>query len=104
MTAPMLLDSEQAAELLNVSTRTLREFVKAGDIAYVPLGAGRSKPRLGFTMDDINEFIKSRRTRECPSTSQRTARITTSTSKSVVLGFTALQKQRTAEKQKQGKR
>ncbi len=28
MTAPMLLDSEQAAELLNVSTRTLREFVK----------------------------------------------------------------------------
>ncbi|WP_419178583.1 helix-turn-helix domain-containing protein [Ensifer adhaerens] len=100
----MLLDSEQAAELLNVSTRTLREFVKAGDIAYVPLGAGRSKPRLGFTMDDINEFIKSRRTRECPSTSQRTPRITTSTSKSVVLGFTALQKQRTAEKQKQGKR
>lgn len=104
MTAPMLLDSEQAAELLNVSTRTLREFVKAGDIAYVPLGAGRSKPRLGFTMDDINEFIKSRRTRACLSTSQKPARITTSTSKSVVLGFTALQKQRTAEKQKQGKR
>lgn len=26
MTAPMLLDSEQAAELLNVSTRTLRQI------------------------------------------------------------------------------
>ena len=104
MSAPMLLDSEQAAELLNVSTRTLREFVKAGDIAYVPLGAGRSKPRLGFTMDDINEFIKSRRTRECPSTSQRTPRTTTSTSRSQVYDIMALRKQRTDAKQKPGRR
>ncbi|MNT86320.1 Helix-turn-helix domain protein [compost metagenome] len=88
----MLLDSEQAAELLNVSTRTLREFVKAGDIAYVPLGAGRSKPRLGFTMEDINDFIKSRRARACPSTSMPKVRSTNTTSKSTVVAFSDLQR------------
>lgn len=99
-----LLSCEQAAEILNVSPETLRKFVKAGDIPYIPRGAGTKKPRLGFHIDDINDFIKARRTRACPSTSQRTARTTTSTSKSVVLGFTALQKQRTAEKLKNEKR
>lgn len=104
MTAPMLLDSEQAAELLNVSTRTLRQLVKDGEIAYVPRGAGRAKPRLGFTMDDINEYIRIRRTRECPSTSHKTPRITTSTSKSQVYDIMVLRAQRTAEKQKPARR
>lgn len=103
-TAKILLTSEEAAAMLSVSTKTLREFVRAGDIAYVPLGRGKSKPRLGFHMDDINDFIRGRRTRECLSISQKTVRTTTSTSKSEVIGFMALQAQRTAEKQKQGKR
>ncbi|MQU78440.1 helix-turn-helix domain-containing protein [Sinorhizobium medicae] len=102
--AYLLLTSEQTAEMLNVSIKTLREFVRAGDIAYIRLGKGQAKPRLGFHIDDINDFIKSRRTRACPSTSQRTARITTSTSKSPVYDIMALRRQRTAEKQKPGKR
>jgi len=64
--APLLYNSAQTAQLLNISTRTLLEFVRAGDIAYIPLGAGKSKPRYGFHLDDINDFIRNRRVRENP--------------------------------------
>ncbi|WP_164924275.1 helix-turn-helix domain-containing protein [Sinorhizobium fredii] len=66
MNEPLLYTSEQTAGMLNISTKTLREFVKAGEIAYVPLGVGRTRPRLGFHLDDIHDFIKRRRTRDCP--------------------------------------
>ncbi|OOG75592.1 helix-turn-helix domain-containing protein [Sinorhizobium sp. A49] len=88
----LLLNTEQAARALNVSTKTLREFVKAGDIAFVPRGKGTTKPRLGFHMDDINDFIKSRRDRACPSTSMPKVRSTNTTSKSTVVAFSDLQR------------
>lgn len=94
---PLLYTSEQTAEMLNISTKTLREFVRAGDIAYIPLGKGRSKPRLGFHIDDINDFIKSRRTRESPPP-VRPARFTVKSSNQPTIGFMERRKQMEEEK------
>jgi hypothetical protein len=55
---PVLYTSEQTAEMLIISTKTLREFGRAGDIAYVHLRTGRRKLHVGFHIDDINDFIK----------------------------------------------
>lgn len=96
---PKLFSCEEAAGMLSISTKTLREFVRAGEIAYIPLGRGKTKPRLGFHIDDINDFIKGRRTRECLSINPKTVHITTLTSGSEGIGFVARRKLRIAEKQ-----
>ncbi|MBB3977345.1 Uma2 family endonuclease [Rhizobium azooxidifex] len=95
----LLYSTAETAALLSISTKTLREFVRAGEIVYVPLGRGQSKPRLGFHIDDINDFVRGRRTRECPPASTQMVR-TASISKSPVYDILALREQRNAEKQK----
>lgn len=97
----LLYSTEETARLLSISTKTLREFVRAGDIAYVPLGRGKSKPRLGFHMDDINDFIRGRRTRETSVVANtRPARLTrTGTPMEAEIGFMARHKLLLAEKQ-----
>ncbi|NVP55949.1 helix-turn-helix domain-containing protein [Mycoplana rhizolycopersici] len=94
----LLYSAAETARLLSISTKTLREFVRAGEIVYVPLGRGRTKPRLGFHLDDINDFVKGRRVREPLPATTRTVR-TTSIHQSPVYSFMALREQRNAEKQ-----
>lgn len=99
----LLYSAAETAALLSISTKTLREFVHAGEIVYVPLGRGTSKPRLGFHIDDINDFIKGRRVRECPPANCRTVR-TAPNAQSQVYSWTALCEQRNAEKLKKNQR
>ncbi|WP_436081863.1 helix-turn-helix domain-containing protein [Pararhizobium sp. LjRoot235] len=95
-----LLTPAEAASILTISTKTLRGHVKAGEIAFIPLGRGEKRPRVGFDRKDILDFINRRRMRQCPPTSPKTRRSTTTTSSAAVIGFTALREQRIAEKQK----
>ncbi|MEV4609729.1 helix-turn-helix domain-containing protein [Neorhizobium sp. LMR1-1-1.1] len=100
MTDLDLLTPSEAAEMLTISVKVLREHVDAGEIAFIPKGSGKKRPRMAFDRKDILDFINRRRMRKCPSTSPRTRRITTSTSKSEVIGFMERRAQLIAEKRK----
>jgi hypothetical protein len=96
-----LLLPPQAADKLNVTIEQLMGFVLDGELRYVNTGRGKKRPRYAFTDVDINELIERRQTREvpCPSTSQKSPRrFSGSTSKSVVVGFTAQRAARLAAK------
>ena len=51
-----LLKPGKAAEILDISTRTLNRLVKRGDIAVVRVGGS-----LRFTLDDLAAFIERNR-------------------------------------------
>ena len=95
-----LLTPAEAAGMLTISLKLLREHVKAGEIAFIAKGTGTKRPKMAFDRKDILDFINRRRTRQCQSTSTKTRRTITSTSSSAVIGFTALREQRIAEKQR----
>ncbi|PSO28808.1 hypothetical protein C7G41_24225 [Bradyrhizobium sp. MOS002] len=101
MTDP-LLTPRQAAALLGVSTKTLLEYVKTGELHYINMGRGTKKRRRMFTDLDLDGLVERRRQRDgqCQSTSTKTARSTTTTSNSRVIGFTALREQRMSVKPK----
>ena len=92
-----------AAQRLGVTVEQLFGFVHDGELRYVNVGRGSKRQRYAFTDDDINELIEQRKTREvaCPSTSPKSRRhISGTTSKSVVVGFTARRAQQLAAKRK----
>lgn len=93
-----LLTPAQAADLLNISTKTLRAHVKAGEIAFITVGLGVKRQRMVFSQQDILDFINRHRIRQSPPTSAKQARSTLFISDSTVVGFTALRAQRDAEK------
>ena len=84
-----LLTSDQAAALLHVSTRTLRQLRQNGLIRYIAI----TDRKILYRPEDCEDYIASRarKASECPSTSRRTRRISTSTSSSTVVGFMARQ-------------
>ena len=87
-----LRSPKKVADRLGVSIKTLNGFVRNGELRYINVGNGTKKMRRKFTDEDIQEFIERRARRDvpCRSTSTRTARSTTTTSNSKVIGFTAL--------------
>src|SRR5262249_6861677 len=99
-----LKTTAQAAAKLNCSIKTLNAHVAAGDLRYVSIGKGTKRQRRMFADPDINEFIttQTRKDFPCPSTRTETAarRISTSTSKCEVIGFTALRSRRPGAKPK----
>ncbi|WP_374708726.1 helix-turn-helix domain-containing protein [Shinella sp. CPCC 101442] len=95
-----LLTPDQAAQLLTISTKTLREHVRAGEIAFIPTGRGEKRVRMGFDRKDILDFIESRRKRACPSTSTQKAPSTKLSSNSMVILFEDLQRPGTRRKPK----
>jgi excisionase family DNA binding protein len=99
-----LLTPAEAARKLRISVKTLLTHVAAGEIGYVIIGRGRKRPRRIFTGAALDEFIanKTRKDAPCPSTRTRTAarRISTTTSKCEVIGFTARRNARRGVKPK----
>ena len=55
---PTLLTYDQAADLLNVSTSTLRRITEAGDIPHILIG----QRSVRFHRDDVDGYIDQRRT------------------------------------------
>ncbi len=96
--ADQLLTPTQAAELLGISTKTLREHVRSGEIAVISTGCGMKRPRVAYAASDIQDFINRRRTRLCQSTNTKTARSTNTTFNSGVIAFAALQERRAEER------
>jgi hypothetical protein len=92
----------EAASKLGCSIKTLDGHVASGALRYVALGHGRKRPRRMFTDADLDAFInnQSRRDAPCPSSPSRARRISTSTSESVVIAFTAAPKPRPGAKLK----
>ena len=56
MTAPALLTEAQAAEALQLCTRTLRKARQEGKLSYVLIGRA-----VRYTMDDLHGFIEASR-------------------------------------------
>jgi Helix-turn-helix domain len=93
----------QAAQRLGISIRTLRSLVSAGDLRYVNVGHGKQREKIMFTDNDLNDLIASRtrqKAQQCPSTSPRARRTTTSISSGEVVAFTARRNGQTGGKRK----
>ncbi len=86
----LLYSINEAAEMLGIGVRTLRNHVSAGDIQYVLVGKRTKK----FEESDLKKFIESRKELLCPSTSRKVRRTDTTTSGSRVFDFTAAREQR----------
>jgi hypothetical protein len=94
----------EAARKLRCSIKTLNGHIASGALRYVNVGHGRKRVRRMFADVDLDEFIanQSRKDVPCPSTRTETAarRISTTTSKCEVIGFTARRNARRAAKPK----
>ncbi|WP_294243183.1 helix-turn-helix domain-containing protein [uncultured Sphingomonas sp.] len=90
-----LLTPDQAAHRLSVCTKTLRRLRQDGHIRYVAI----TDRKIRYRPEDCDDYVASRARKapECPSTSRKTRRISTSTSSSKVVDFTARQAQRASE-------
>ncbi|WP_394648165.1 helix-turn-helix domain-containing protein [uncultured Sphingomonas sp.] len=64
MTQPVsqLLTSEQAAERLHMSERTLRKLRQSGEIAYIAV----TDRRYRYTPEDLDAYLETRRRQEAP--------------------------------------
>ncbi|WP_446741054.1 helix-turn-helix domain-containing protein [Sphingomonas sp. ACRSK] len=82
-----LLTSEEAAERIHVSTKTLRQLRRNGHIRYVAV----TDRKIRYRPEDCDEYLESRARKApgCPSTRGRVLRTGTSTSSGKVVGFTA---------------
>jgi len=99
-----LLTTAEAARKLRCSIKTLLGHVASGALRYVIVGHGTKRPRRMFTPADLDSFIANHTRKDvpCPPTSQKMAgrRISTTTSKCEVIGFTARRNARRAAKPK----
>lgn len=57
-----LIPMTEAANLLGMSPRTLRQHAARGEISYRVIGTGDVRPRRMFGLDDCLEFLERRRT------------------------------------------
>src|SRR5262249_49686186 len=99
-----LKTAAEAAAKLGCSIKTLNAHGAGGNLRYVITGHGKKRVRRMFADADLDQFIadQTRKDVPCPSTRTRTAarRISTTTSKCEVIGFTARRNARRAAKPK----
>jgi excisionase family DNA binding protein len=100
-----LFDVKQAARKLGISEDQVRGFVEAGELQFINLGLGKKRPRMRFTEADLDDLIERRRRKNTPclSTSRKSHRITSTTSKPEVIGFTARRNAQLAKTPKSSK-
>ncbi|MBX4996723.1 helix-turn-helix domain-containing protein [Rhizobium lentis] len=55
---PRLLSLPEAAHVLNVSSSTINDLVRHGELAFVQAGRGTERRRLTFSQDEIASFIR----------------------------------------------
>jgi len=58
---PDLLTWDEAARILGCSRSTLKRIRAAGEIGFTQVGTG-IRPRVYFSMEDIEEYLQSKRT------------------------------------------
>jgi hypothetical protein len=93
-----LISASEAADILHISVRTLRGHVDDGSLRAISIGRGKKRQRLAFDPVDVRAFKLARIAQPCQSTNHPTLNISSTTSRSLVVDFTALQKQRAEEK------
>ncbi|GEP11704.1 helix-turn-helix domain-containing protein [Methylobacterium gnaphalii] len=94
---PGLLTITQAADSLGMSEKTLRVYMRRGEVKHIAFGHGLQRQRRMFHPDDLAAFVdRQRRSTPCQSIDQGTPRqessrprSTTMTSNTEVIGFTA---------------
>ncbi|WP_145073425.1 helix-turn-helix domain-containing protein [Sphingobium wenxiniae] len=87
MKPPILLTPEEAAQRLHVSDKTLRRLRQQGHIRYVAI----TQRKIRYRPEDCDAYVASRvrEDHQCPSTSRKNQRSTSTTSNIVVADFTA---------------
>lgn len=101
-----LLTLDEAAVRLGMSTRLLRDHLKAGNISYVNVGLGEHRPAYRFRPADLAAF-EFERVRRCEkqsgvSTAEPTPRRGPTISLSPVIDFAARRASRPAAKPSNG--
>src|ERR1700682_1236937 len=101
-----LFDLKQAAKKLDIAEEQARGLVQDGELQFINVGRGKKRPRMRFTEADLDEMTERRRRKSepCLSTNRKSHRFTNTTSKPVVIGFTALRNAQLEKKPKSLKR
>lgn len=101
-----LLTVKEVAAMLAISVSTLRELVRAGEIAFIQKGRGSVRQHVSFHPDDVEDYIKRSRTRLHVSTGPKTARMSKYAASSHGLDFAAMRAEliRAREEAKAAKR
>ncbi|NEJ73760.1 helix-turn-helix domain-containing protein [Rhizobium phaseoli] len=58
LAVPRLLSRPETARVLNVSSSTIHDLVRHGELAFVHAGRGTVRKHLTFSQDEIVNFIK----------------------------------------------
>jgi excisionase family DNA binding protein len=62
-TEPKLYTVRQTAELLGLQPRTIRDYVKGGELVAVDVGApGAKRPTLRVPVESLRAFLEARQT------------------------------------------
>lgn len=100
--AERLLTIRQIAVDLDVSEKLVRGYIQDGELRCIDVGRGCQKRRLRVKVADRDEFIKKREggAKRCQSIETPGRRSTGLIFGTRVVAFSALQRERTGEKQK----
>ncbi|TVR12286.1 MAG: DNA-binding protein [Salinarimonadaceae bacterium] len=93
--ARILLTMHEAASMIGVCERTLRDHVRDGALRYILVGRGVKRQRRMFDPADIDAFVEAQRRTECRLTDQRAGRSTSTISSCEVIDFTGRRAART---------
>ncbi|PCD67105.1 helix-turn-helix domain-containing protein [Rhizobium phaseoli] len=74
LAVPRLLSLPETARLLNVSTSTIHDLVRHGELAFVHSGRGAVRKHMTFSQDEIVNFIRRHTQRTYHDQGPRTAR------------------------------
>lgn len=95
----------EAAEILSISTKTLRAHVAAGDLPYLNVGHGAKRKDIRIDPADLRAFIERRKQRDYKSTPQLPShknRLTSSCGSPDDGGFLAQRAQRVLKRKAKG--